>query len=180
MRVFEARYMDMVRGCLRSGTPFGVCRIIEGSEVGKPARHEAVGCLARISDWDMAQVGVLQIVAHGEQRFRVIERQVQADGLVTAQIEAIDDDPPEDVPPEYAACADLLRGIVDDLAKRIPEPGEHPIAEPYEFESCTWVSNRLCELLPIPVAARQKLMELPDSRARLSLVHQFLVQRKVL
>lgn len=172
--------MDMVRACLRSGTSFGVCRITEGSEVGKPARHESVGCLARITDWDMAQAGVLQIVARGEQRFRVIERQIQSDGLVTARIESIDDDPAEDIPAEYAVCADLLRGIVDDLAQRVGEPAEHPVAEPYEFESCTWVSNRLCELLPIPVAARQKLMELPDSRARLSLVHQFLIQRKVL
>ena len=34
LRIFEARYMDMARACMKSGEPFGVCLIREGREVG--------------------------------------------------------------------------------------------------------------------------------------------------
>jgi len=82
LRLFEQRYLEMAKGCLREDRPFGVCRIREGQEVGDPATPETVGCLARIAHWDMAQLGVLNIVARGEGRFRILERHVERDGLV--------------------------------------------------------------------------------------------------
>ena len=69
LRLFEQRYLEMAKGCLRDGTPFGVCLIREGAEVGTPATHEDVGCLARIVQWDMQQLGLLQLVAQGAERF---------------------------------------------------------------------------------------------------------------
>jgi hypothetical protein len=89
LRVFEQRYLEMAKACLRDQKPFGVCRIREGSEVGAPATHEDIGCLAHIKHWDMQQLGLLQIVAQGAGRFRVLERRVQADGLALATIEAL-------------------------------------------------------------------------------------------
>jgi Lon protease-like protein len=83
LRVFEPRYMEMVSACLRGNEPFGVCLIREGREVGAPAVPHSVGCLARIAQWDMQQLGVLNIVARGERRFRIVERSVQPDGLCT-------------------------------------------------------------------------------------------------
>ena len=46
LRVFEARYMDMTRECLKAEQPFGVCLIKDGKEVGTPANPEPVGTLA--------------------------------------------------------------------------------------------------------------------------------------
>ena len=37
LRIFEQRYMDMAKACLKDGSPFGVCLIREGEEVGAPA-----------------------------------------------------------------------------------------------------------------------------------------------
>jgi Lon protease-like protein len=85
LRVFEPRYMEMVSACLRANEPFGVCLIREGREVGAPAVPHSVGCLARIAQWDMQQLGVLNIVARGERRFRIVERSVQRDGLCRAR-----------------------------------------------------------------------------------------------
>ena len=180
LRVFEARYMDMVRDCMQRGAPFGVCLITRGREVGEAAEHEGVGCLATITDWDMQQLGLLQIRTRGGMRFRVIERRVQKDGLVRADLEPIADDPRVDVPEQFAGCVRLVRRIVDDLVSREADPLNRMVAEPYDFESAAWVANRLCEFLPIPAAARQKLMELPDPLARLALVHQYLQQHHVL
>src|SRR5258706_15580178 len=89
LRIFEQRYMEMAKACLRDGSPFGVCLIREGAEVGAPATPVDIGCLARIAEWDMEQLGVLQVVARGERRFRVLERRAQADGLLRASIEPL-------------------------------------------------------------------------------------------
>ena len=105
LRVFEARYTDLVSESMQRDAPFGVCRITQGQEVGEAAEHEPVGCLARISDWDMEQPGVLSLRTRGEQRFRVLRRRVQSDGLIRADAELIDDDPLLPVPPEFRATS---------------------------------------------------------------------------
>jgi len=179
LRVFEARYMDMVRDCMQRGAPFGVCLITRGKEVGEAADHEDIGCLATITDWDMQQLGLLQIRVRGGGRFRIVARRLQSDGLIRADVEMIEPDPAVPVPQEHAICVNLVRRIVDDLEKREPSPVNRMVLAPYDFDSAAWVGNRLCEFLPITARARQKLMELPDPLARLSLVHQYLKQHGV-
>ena len=71
LRVFEARYMDMVRECMKGSDPFGVVLITRGSEVGAPASTESVGTLARIVAWDMPRLGLLHLRAVGSERFRI-------------------------------------------------------------------------------------------------------------
>ncbi|MCL4184282.1 MAG: LON peptidase substrate-binding domain-containing protein [Burkholderiaceae bacterium] len=180
LRVFEPRYLDLVRECTAADLPFGVCLITEGNEVGEAAQHELIGCTARIVDFDMERSGVLGLRTVGGQRFRVLERRVRADGLIRADIEMIDPDEPAPVPQEFEACVTLLRRVVEDLVAREPDPMRQMIAPPYDFDSSVWVSNRLCEFLPIPPRARQKLMELDDAVTRLSLLHQYLQQHRVI
>jgi len=180
LRIFEARYMDMARDCMSKQLPFGVCLITSGGEIGEAAEHEEVGCTATIADWDMQQLGLLHVRAIGGQRFRVLSRRVQADGLIRADVESIDEDPPALVPDEFVVCSSLVRRIVEDLVLREDDPMKRMIAEPYEFDSATWVGNRLCEFLPISPKARQRLMELDDPLTRLSLIHQYLQQHQVI
>ncbi len=180
LRVFEARYMDMVRDCMQRDAPFGICLITRGKEVGEAARHEAVGCLARITEWDMQQLGLLQIRTRGGERFRITARRVQSDGLIRADAERIEPDGDEPVPERLETCSSLVRRIVEDLVEREPNALGRMVGEPYLYQSASWVSNRLCEFLPISSKAKQKLMELPDPLARLSIVHQYLEQHQVI
>ena len=180
LRVFEARYMDMVRECMASDREFGVCLITRGNEVGEAASHEDVGCTARIAGWDMEQLGLLNIRAIGGRRFRIVSRRVQKDGLIRADAEPLEPDADCEVPERFAQCAGLARRLADDLAAREPDPSKRLIEEPFRFDSAAWVSNRLCEFLPIPVRARQKLMELDDALARLSVVDRYLRDQKVI
>jgi Lon protease-like protein len=173
LRVFEARYMDMTRECLKNKTPFGVCLIREGAEVGAPALPEAVGCLADIADCDMQQLGVLNIRTRGQQRFRIVGHEAGAQGLLRARVELIAAEPDTPVPGGLRACVSLLEVIVADNAKGL-------IAEPYRFEDAAWVGYRLSEIMPVPLAAKQKLMELEDSISRLEILHKFLSQRGLL
>jgi hypothetical protein len=170
LRVFEARYMDMTRDCLKRGEPFGVCLIREGSEVGAPAVPEAIGCLAKILECDMQQQGILNIKTRGDQRFRILERTTGPQGLTSASVELIPPEARTAVPAEFASCARLLEMVVADQGKPI-------FAEPHAFNDASWVGYRLAEILPVPLIAKQKLLELTDSLARLSILQRFLESR---
>jgi uncharacterized protein len=159
LRIFEQRYMDMAKACLRDGAAFGVCLIVEGKEVGVPATPSEVGTLARIATWDMPQLGLLEVVARGEQRFRIRERRVQPDGLARASVELLAEAPDTAVPP---GCAPLVK-----LLERVIEQHPELIDRPHQLDSCAWVSGRLVELLPLPLVAKQALLELGDGRLRL-------------
>jgi hypothetical protein len=170
LRVFEARYMDMTRDCLKREEPFGVCLIHEGAEVGTPAVPEGVGCLAKILDWDMQQQGILNLRTHGSQRFRILARETSPQGLISADVELIPPDVRIAVPEKFASCARLLEMVVLDQGKPV-------FAEPHAFDDAAWVSYRLTEILPVPLVAKQKLLELSDSLARLSILQRFLESR---
>jgi uncharacterized protein len=186
LRIFEARYMDMVRDCMRAEVPFGVCLILRGAEVGRAAATEGVGCLAHIGGWDMQQLGLLNIRCVGGERFRVLERTVQADGLIRAEVEPLDPDQDSPLAEEHRPCAELLRRVIDDVraqgqqAASNDEEVKVPFEPPYRLESSVWVGNRLCEVLPVPLKAKQKLMELDDAYTRLQIITQYLKQHAVL
>lgn len=172
LRVFEARYMDMTRDCLKSERPFGVCLIRTGKEVGAPAEPETVGCLAHITSWDMEQLGLLQLRTRGGQRFRILGSSVAAQALRRAHIELIPHEEDAAMPEQFGALADLVRMVVADN-------GAAAFAEPHEFESASWVGYRLSEILKVPLAAKQKLLELDGALPRLEILYKFLEQRGV-
>lgn len=191
LRVFEARYMDMVRDCLRDDTTFGVCLIAGGREVSSSARPELVGCEARIVAWDMPQLGVLHIRAAGLNRFRIRSTRSEPDGLLVGEVDAVEPDADAPLAPEHAPCAELLTRIIDDLGAQAAErrrtgeaaadmSTEPPFQKPFRMESSVWIGNRLCEVLPVPLKAKQKLMELDDAHTRLDIVTQYLRQHAVL
>jgi Lon protease-like protein len=173
LRVFEARYMDMTRDCLRDEQPFGVCLIKQGKEVGEVAVPEDIGCLAHIVECDMQQLGVLTLRAGGGLRFRVVKTQADKNGLLRASVEPIAPEPEAPIPPKFLGCANLLRLIAADDSK------VHFDA-PYRFDDAAWVGYRLTEALPVPLLAKQKLLELNDPVVRLEILHRFLEQRGLL
>ena len=159
LRIFEQRYMEMAKACLRDNAPFGVCLIHQGKEVGEPAVPVGVGCLARIAEWDMPQLGVLQVTARGESRFRILHQRVQADGLVRASIELLPEGDDAPLPDAAARYAKLLERVIE----------QHPalLERPHRLDSSAWVSARLAELLPLPLEAKQAVLETENGRARL-------------
>lgn len=170
LRVFEARYLDMTRDCMKSGKPFGVCLIHEGSEVGTPAVPRSVGCTASITDWDMQQLGVLSLRTRGERRFRILSSSANKQGLLSAEVETI---PPEEsirLPQRYAACAKVLRLVAENQAGGL-------LAERPDYDDAVWVSYRLAEILPVPATEKQRLLELSDTLERLATLQAFLDKR---
>ncbi len=177
LKVFEARYLDLVGACLREQRPFGVVALLRGSEVRAPGEValEAIGCLAELIDVDSPQPGILQVRCRGTRRFETVQTVQQPGGLWVAQARWLPDD-------EAALpTADLLgsaKGLANAIAT-LKQQGSTPFLEPYQFDSAGWLANRWCEILPIPLAAKQKLMALPDPLVRLKLVDDFLRSKGV-
>ena len=179
LKIFEARYLDLVGRCLRSGQPFGVVALQQGAEAGSSAGvklHE-VGVLARIEDVDAQQAGILLLRCRGLERFRLLEpARRQADGLWSAPVEELPADEEQAPPPAHAASVRAL----EQALKALKEQGSSPVWEPLRLDDAGWVANRWCELLPVSLAAKQKLMELDDPGVRLRLVDEFLRSKGVL
>lgn len=173
LKLFEARYLDMAARCMRTNSPFGVCLIKEGGEVGEAAQPHDLGAMASIVDWDMSQPGLLFITTRGGPRFRIIERKIQSDRLQTARVSWLDEPPPQPVPEHLAGAVPLLRAIVADA-------GPDAFAQPHRFDDATWVGYRLAEILPIPTEARLRLLELDDTISRLEIIHAFLRQHQLI
>lgn len=184
LKIFEARYLDMARTCLREESPFGVCLIKSGAEVAKgdePCIPEAVGCLASIEECDVDAYGLLHVRARGGRRFRLLSHRVEPSGLLVGMAELLPDDIPlegSDAVAKFGACAEVLERIIETIRERDPE--SLPFAEPFRFDDPSWVSNRLAEVLPFPLRVRQKLMEMADAGARIDCVHHYMQQRQLL
>jgi Lon protease-like protein len=171
LRVFEPRYVDMTKLCLRDNTPFGVCLIREGHETGVPAAPHAIGCLARIEHWDVPHPNLFALLARGGERFRVLNRDVDTAGLIRAEVEYL---PP--IPAGAAmdpACEEVLR-----LA--IKRAGEDSVPGPIRFDDPLWVSYRLAEILPITPPERQALLEENDTAIRMSLLREHMLTHGII
>src|SRR5471030_1250301 len=89
LKVFETRYLDMLRECMKKQQQFGVVLIKSGQEIGIAAEPENVGCLTLITEWDMQDLGVMMLRTEGSQRFRILQQRVLPDQRLEAQIELI-------------------------------------------------------------------------------------------
>jgi uncharacterized protein len=174
LKVFEARYLDLMTECLREQRPFGVVALRSGEEVQRSGSggvsFEAVGVLAAIVTLDSDRPGILQVSCRGGSRFRTRDSRQRADGLWLAHTEPVADDDPVAPADAQAATVRGLREAIGAMKGR----GVTPFFEPYRFDDAGWVANRWCEILPISQAAKFKLMELPDPHVRLQLVDDYL------
>jgi Lon protease-like protein len=173
LKVFEARYLDLMATCLRERTAFGVVGLKRGSELrrqGEPIDLESIGTLAELVDVDSTQPGILQVRCRGTQRFSRGATRQQANGLWLADVSLLPDD--ESLAPE-AALLPTVKALASAIGA-LREQGSTPFIEPYRFDDAGWVANRWCEILPIPLAAKQRLMMLTEPQLRLRLVDEYL------
>lgn len=161
LRIFETRYLDMIRLCTREQRPFGVCLVVDGGEVGAPALPAAIGTSARVVDFYTLADGMLGISCVGERRFHVERTRVRDNGLVVADIRFLDDSEDEKVRPEHGLLVHLLERILEQVG------GAHAKAARLRFDQAHWVGCRLAELLPFEDPQRQQILEAQDPHDRL-------------
>lgn len=173
LKIFEQRYLDMAAACMKDNSPFGICLIDKGGEVGRAAVPHGVGTLATITNWEMEQLGILMITAQGGRRFRIIETQVGDGHLLEGTVELLAEAGPTPLPQERERLLPLLQRIVGDL-------GPERIPEPHRYDDAEWVGYRITEVLPIQNLAKQKLLELDDPISRLEILQKYLREHGLL
>ncbi len=176
LRIFEARYLDLMSVCMREKTPFGVVCLKSGREARTSRQavslHE-VGTLAALVDVDSVETNILSVRCRGTHRFSLGATRQQADGLWLGDAAAIADDP---VVPPTPAQAGIVKSLADAV-EALAAQGARPFLEPLRFDSAGWVANRWCDILPLPLDVKQRLMALADPAVRLDLVDSLMRTR---
>ncbi len=189
LQIFEVRYLDLIGKCYKNSTPFGVVSLLQGHEVRMrdPARpsgdafaHEVfadVGTLAHIRNFESPQAGLMVIRCSGGARFRIQSRQQLKHGLWMADTLPLADDVPSPIPPDLQPVAHALAHFLEQQPAHAAPFELPPIAPPYRLDDCGWVANRWCDLLAMPTAQKQSLLQLDSPLLRLELVGDLLTQR---
>lgn len=168
LRIFETRYIDMVKDCVKNNTGFGI-------SLSKPNNidYYDVGTYCKISDWEQMDDGLLGITIRGKYRYRITNSGAQSDGLIRADIEHMDEPSFVDVPKELMPYSDFLKNILEQYPKFY-----HDEAPKYFTES-GWVGSRLAEILPMPLNEKQVILEIEDYLVRLYRIKDYIDSKKV-
>jgi hypothetical protein len=161
LRIFEQRYIDMVRECTASGGRFGVCLIARQERETAPTAHHRVGTTAEICDFSTLDDGLLGIIAHGSERFEIRHTRVRDNGLLVADVELLVEAPHSVVPEQYSVLSLIAQRIMEQVGD------QYPSYQPDDLQDASWIGYRLAELLPLENAERQSLLELDDPLERL-------------
>ncbi len=161
LRIFETRYYDMVKRCMREGRGFGVVLMREGNEAGtQGSDFFDVGTMADITDFHQLSDGLLGLSCIGRRKFRILDRRRQSDGLNLGEVALLDAEPTLPVPPRHARLANLLSSV-------LPQLGEVYANIDMRLDDAAWVGHRLAEILPIPLSEKQAYLEIGDPVERL-------------
>jgi len=167
LKIFEQRYLEMIKQAIAADSPFGICAIREGTETGTPAVPYSVGTRVHVTDWDMPQTGILHIDTHAQERFVIRSTHTEPSGLLIGTVEDVSAEPAVAVPDDLELAIEILRHIIDEY-------GDAHFPAPHDFGNAVWVGYRLSEVLPLKLSIRQNLLEMNDSITRLRILTEFL------
>lgn len=186
LQIFEVRYLDMIGKCFKANAPFGIVTLNKGNEVRQAPAPGAgedriaqelfypTGTLARITNLTREQPGLMRIQCLGLQRFTVNQHELLKHGLWTAHVAMLPEDQRVAIPPDLQPVADTLARVMATLQAQGTAPEQMPMQPPYQLDDCAWVANRWCELLPMPLELKTRLMSLDNPLVRLELVSDML------
>ena len=157
LRIFERRYLDLVRDSMRSGEAFGIVHIERGAEVGSDALPQLapVGTLAHIVDWDQLDDGLLGITVAGGERFALQSHRRADSGLVVAEVDLLAAGPPVQMEADWQPLAELLEGLE-------AHPHVQRIGLDVDREDPWQLAYALLQLLPLEESFKAQLLAEDD------------------
>ena len=164
LRIFEQRYIDMVRECTLNASWFGVCLVNNAEDSSRPANHMRVGTTAEIIDFSTLEDGLLGITARGKQRFIINKTHARDNGLLMGDVEILDEPGLVDVPVEFSVLSMVAGRFMEQLA------ANYPSFKPQDLQDANWVGYRLAELLPLDLDQKQVMLQMSDPLERLQVL----------
>ena len=159
LQIFEQRYIDLVRGCMKEDTGFGVAWIAEGAEVAHPGAGQPnlgeVGCYARIVDWDSLPNGLLGITIEGGERFQLKSARAESNLLVMGEVEMEPLREPVAMRDDWESMLEVLRSL--EQHPHVQRLGLH-----VDHTDAWQVGAALAQLLPVDERIKYHLQRLDD------------------
>jgi Lon protease-like protein len=168
LRIFEPRYLDMVRECSAKGSCFGVCLVNDLEKTHQPATHLRVGTTASIYDFSTLDDGLLGISARGVEKFVIQTTRMRDNGLLMAEVGMIAESEPIELPDQYSVLSMIVGRFMEQLG------GNYPDFQPLQLQDAFWVGYRLSELLPLENNEKQTLLQITDPLDRLQVLLEVL------
>ena len=164
LRIFEQRYIDMVRECSASAGCFGICLVNNSENEKRPATHMRIGTMAEIRDFSILDDGLLGIVAEGQQRFSIQHTRMRENGLLMAEVNTLAESVIVVIPEAYSVLSLIAQRFMEQVG------GNYPSFQPADLQDASWVGYRLSELLPLENTEKQTLLQITDPLERLRLL----------
>ena len=173
LRIFEPRYLDMTKTCLRENTSFGIVAVLPETKTDMTGHlpFASVGTVVDILDADVSKEDLIMISCQGSNRIKVNGFIIQEDGLVIGEVSNIANDLQIPIPDDLKKVSENLKRLIESLPEQGISERDIPIMKPYEYEDATWVSNRWVELLDISLIDKQRLMQIDSPIVRLELIN---------
>ena len=157
LQIFEPRYLDLVRACMKTDSAFGVVWIRRGAEVAQPGGASPLlgdyGTSARIIDWDQLPNGLLGLTIKGGDRFDLSTTGVRANGLVVGQVEFRPPLAPAEFESGWQTLLDVLRSLET-------HPHVQRMELQVDYRDAWQVAYTLIQLLPLEEALKYELLGL--------------------
>ncbi|MCQ8896476.1 LON peptidase substrate-binding domain-containing protein [Limnobacter humi] len=180
LQIFEVRYLDLVRRCLREGSPFGIISLLEGHEVRKPAEQVSLarfGTLVHVDECEALSPALLRIRCKASQRFELLDAEQQQGGLWVGRVRVLDTEPDIALPDDLASAGRRLGELLESLEEQNVAAEQWPFDKPYKLTDCAWVANRWCEILPMNKDTKLQMLALDNPLIRLELVNDVLIEQ---
>ena len=161
LRIFEPRYLELVRDCTSKDSEFGICLLDDSDESSQSTAPYRIGTTARIVDFFTMEDGLLGIRASGGDRFLIHNTSIRENGLLSGEIDRLPAEPKVLLNDQFLLLRTVLERMLEQVGALYPSFGER------ELSDATWVGYRLAELLPLRPAEKQQLLELEDAERRL-------------
>lgn len=161
LRLFEPKYINMVKNCFKTDTGFGICLIKNRNAIAHMPMPFPQGTHVKLVDFDQGDDGLLHIVVEGMQEFNLLSCEPNEDELLIGDVSFIEHSELNVMPESFEELATKLETILDYVEPNLQYPEKH-------LDNPTWVCNRLLELLPISPTSKFELLQLPSADARLN------------
>ena len=183
LQIFEVRYLDLMKKCLRDNTPFGVVSLLDGNEVRRPDEKiqlAKIGTLVNIEKHEFVTPTLIEISTVGSQRFKLLNAMQEKNGLWMGEIQTLPADPVVEIPDYLQGSANALARLINSIDEKEIAEEQLPFRKPYKLMDCGWVANRWCELLPLDKPTKLQLLALDNPLLRLELIDDTLAAQGLL
>lgn len=183
LQIFEVRYLDLMKKCLRDNTPFGVISLLDGTEVRRPEEKvqlAKIGTLVNIEKHEFITPTLIDVSTVGTQRFKLLSAIQEKNGLWMGEIQTLPADTVVEIPDHLQASANALANLINSIDEKSISEDQLPFRKPYKLMDCGWVANRWCELLPLDKPTKLQLLALDNPLLRLELIDDILQEQGLL